>query len=801
MVAEVFIHHCKLRIVRRDGWSWGPEPRRILQTAIRRLPELIARRLENLWPEGADFEIAAPVRISVPVRMSELLAAGESLTVELPAKDHPPHSALSARLEQAVKAAFEAVIPASHETGPAATLIIAPGAFDAAPGSFGETAFARPINMGSRNPSAESASLCGEAWLSLILSWREQGALAARLELLSPTMLETWHRKLLAFDNRQESESSPDSSPAVERLLTEIFDELSPVAKRRSAVSPQQSGAANSDSVMASERVAVLRRRILSLVELTARSNAMPGSRHVQEILDRAFPLGNASTVDQSNGIVNSAELVERIKKMPGAPSTIGQSNESHTTTEPFGRSEKEPGKHAELEALRIASICGSSATDRASVAPGRDEPEKPGKRVGPEALKIAFISGSSAMDRASVAPGSDEPDGKTTIPFQIVDAPAIRGSAARKTAEPLARRFDGLSPTRRFDGLSLSQLFEGEAYVHSALPFLLLRPLEQLGYFEALAATLESAELAGQAPLFASALAYKTLDAPERGWLRRTETLMASAVFAGLAAPVSDGALVEFARRISAHLSPLEATITGTLVEGHNSNQPLLLWRTDAVDGGGLLLVDLEGLFPIAWADELNGLLPAMCGCGRSLLLIPQTSADSALLKQLDGAGFSFITDAPPTRDENWRRLRGQSPGRWWTNVRTGSDSSLMRAAQQLAGAVEETEAMWKTLAVDRRSIPRAPDFSFERSLALAAAAGFGSIAWTLWREREPVVPLLAMERFRDLDARVRFSRDSIRVRLPLGRRFQDLHEHGLLDDVKNAPWFGGRTLQFSGG
>jgi hypothetical protein len=757
MAAEVFIHHCKLRIIRRDGWSWGPEPQKILQTAIRRLPELIARRLENLWPEGDDFEIAAPVRVSVPVRTSELLAAGESLSVELSAKDHPPHSALSARLEQAVKAAFEAVIPAQDEIAPAAASAIAPGAFDAAPGSFGETAFAGPINVGSRNPSAESASLCGEAWLRLLLSWRGQGALAARLELLSLTMLETWHRKLLAFDDRRESESSPDSSSTIERLLTEIFDELPPVAKRRSAVSPQQSRGANSDSAPVSERVAALRRRILSLVELTARGNATPGSRHVQEILDRAFPLSDISTIDQSNGIVNSAELVERIEKTPGAPSTIDQSNESHTAAEPFGRSEKEPGKRADLEALRIASI-----------------------------------SGSPAADRASVAAGSDEPDGKTTIPFQIVDATEMRGPAARKTAEPLARRLDGLS---------LSQLFEGEVYVHSALPFLSLRPLAQLGYFEALAATLESAELAGQAPLFASALAYKALDAPERGWLRRTETLMASAVFAGLAEPVSDGALVEFARRISPHLSPLEATITGTLVEGHNSNQPLLLWGTDAVDGGGLLLVDLEGLFPIAWADELNGLLPAMRGCGRSLLLIPQTSADSALLNQLDGGGFGFITDAPPTRDENWRRLRGQSSGHWWTNVRTGSDSSLMRAARQLAGAAEETEAMWKTLAVDRRSVPRSPDFSFERSLALAAATGLGSIAWTLWREREPVAPLLAMERFRDLDARVRFSRDSIRVRLPLGRRFQDLHEHGLLDDVKNAPWFGGRTLQFSGG
>jgi hypothetical protein len=39
------------------------------------------------------------------------------------------------------------------------------------------------------------------------------------------------------------------------------------------------------------------------------------------------------------------------------------------------------------------------------------------------------------------------------------------------------------------------------------------------------------------------------------------------------------------------------------------------------------------------------------------------------------------------------------------------------------------------------------------------------------------------------------------VRVHLPLGRRYLDLHEHGLLDDVPDVPWFDGRVLQFSGG
>jgi len=35
----------------------------------------------------------------------------------------------------------------------------------------------------------------------------------------------------------------------------------------------------------------------------------------------------------------------------------------------------------------------------------------------------------------------------------------------------------------------------------------------------------------------------------------------------------------------------------------------------------------------------------------------------------------------------------------------------------------------------------------------------------------------------------------------LPLGRRYRDLYEHGLLADVREVPWLDGRVLEFSGG
>ncbi len=82
-----------------------------------------------------------------------------------------------------------------------------------------------------------------------------------------------------------------------------------------------------------------------------------------------------------------------------------------------------------------------------------------------------------------------------------------------------------------------------------------------------------------------------------------------------------------------------------------------------------------------------------------------------------------------------------------------------------------------------------------------LASAFSLGVIAWTLWQGREPVDPLLSLERFGDLDAWLRVDPDRINVRLPLGKRRADLAAHGLLAEVPQVPWFAGRRLTFTGG
>ncbi len=72
--------------------------------------------------------------------------------------------------------------------------------------------------------------------------------------------------------------------------------------------------------------------------------------------------------------------------------------------------------------------------------------------------------------------------------------------------------------------------------------------------------------------------------------------------------------------------------------------------------------------------------------------------------------------------------------------------------------------------------------------------------LAWTLWRKREAVDPLLALHRLGGLDGTARVRADAIEIRPSIGRRYLDLRDHRLLGDVRAVPWLAGRTIRFIG-
>jgi hypothetical protein len=321
-----------------------------------------------------------------------------------------------------------------------------------------------------------------------------------------------------------------------------------------------------------------------------------------------------------------------------------------------------------------------------------------------------------------------------------------------------------------------------GETRVGSVLPFLLAGPLARTGYLDALGPALSGVDLRGEAPLFAAALAYKVLGAPQRGWRRTPEDDVTAATFAGLES-VPD--LTAFARRVGPALPVLDGVLALSLCRGHDPAAPLLVAGVD----DGLLLVDVPGLFPVAWTSTLDGLLPYWTACGRPPVLVRDGSLPPSCLRDLAAAGVRFITDARPLRDDPLTRLRWRTP--LWT---TGGVEP--RLAADLPA--ERLDELAETLFAAQRAVPLAPDHALEHSVALAASLALGMIAWQLWEGDSPV---LAMTRFADLEATVRFTREAVRVKVPLGRRHTDLWRGGALADVPNVVWLGGRTLTFSGG
>ncbi|MFI0820871.1 hypothetical protein ACH4TX_32725 [Streptomyces sp. NPDC021098] len=340
--------------------------------------------------------------------------------------------------------------------------------------------------------------------------------------------------------------------------------------------------------------------------------------------------------------------------------------------------------------------------------------------------------------------------------------------------------------------GTAMAPRTTDEVRVWSALPFLLAGPLARIGYLDAIGPALAGLELAEDAPLFATALAYKVLGATARGWRRSERDAEAAAAFAGLHPPVAEERLTAFARHVRPALPVLDGVLALSVCRGHDPADPLLIRGAD----DALLLVDAQGMFPIAWATDAAGLLPYWQACGRPTVLLCDGPLPPGTLRDLVSGGVPYLTGVRPLRGDPAARLPWRTP--LWAAPGTPPDPRL---AAELPAHAEWFDGLLTALVAERRAVPLAPDGGLERTVTLAAALGLATISWTLWRDRETPDPLLALNRFADLEATVRFERAAVRVRVPMGRRHADLLRGGLLADVPDVVWLGGRTLTFSAG
>ncbi len=339
------------------------------------------------------------------------------------------------------------------------------------------------------------------------------------------------------------------------------------------------------------------------------------------------------------------------------------------------------------------------------------------------------------------------------------------------------------------------------EIAVSSAVPWLLLGPLHKTGYLDTLRVALELADLRDTAGYFAAVLALKVAQPPRLAWQHTPETETMAAAFAGLPRPVSKPGMGDFARKIAPSLPVLDADLAESVLGGRRAGSPLLLHAWPDSADGRFLLLDPEGLFPAGYFAEVNrisDLLPEDSDCR---MVVPASLATPGFLASLHSAGMFFLTLGPPVRGEAWPRIATPGFNHWWTNGAVRLNGAERSALRDYDHVVPRAEEMIAELALRRRALPLSDGSPLESSAMLAAGVALGTIAWTLWRKLESTDPLLALARFEDLSARIRFGRRSVQVVLPLGKRHRDLYENDLLGGVPDVPWLDGRAVEFSGG
>ncbi|MEU3449854.1 hypothetical protein AB0H29_21930 [Streptomyces thermolilacinus] len=451
-----------------------------------------------------------------------------------------------------------------------------------------------------------------------------------------------------------------------------------------------------------------------------------------------------------------------------------------------------ELAERGELDTL-LALLPGGTLRAYALALLGADDPEA----LGPAARLVAELV---RRARPGGVPDGTLPEAPRTADADALPAPlaAHLASAGREEAVRLVHSLTDphgpspAEPARRAGGTRAARA-AGEVRVWSVLPFLLAGPLARIGWLDAVGPALAGAELADEAPLFAAALAYKVLGPTARGWRREDRDGEAAAAFAGLDPPVPEDALTAFARAARPALPVLDGVLALAVGRGHDPAEPLLLTGVE----GGLLLVDAQGMFPVARASDVAELLPHWRTCGRPPVLVCDGPLPRGTLDRLASADVPFLTGLRPLRGDPAVRLPWRTP-LWTGAARPVTDPGLAAA---LPGHSTRLADLVAALVTERRAVPLDPDGALEHTVTLAAALGLSTLAWTLWRDRETPDPLLALSRFADLEATVRFERDAVRVRVPLGRRHTDLLRGGLLADVPDVPWLGGRPLTFSGG
>jgi hypothetical protein len=797
-MSEALVKHCTIKIVKRGGWSWGSEPRRLVENAIQVLPELVLRKISAFIPHDEEISIQKPVSIHIPVRWRDLFSIINSGGRYSLAADTFKKGELERQVETAVRQNFADILEKPTEN------------------LFNNRHLHNQLIAGEKaNKGLQDRQPLAE----LLINYHRRGKLTDFLNTLSLANLEFIHNALIP-----EIEYTTDGPSDFE-----YKNALSSMRKIVKAV--------NTNS---NNRFFCLKERVEAVIHAADTLHLPHDSPKIISALNNLIPLTAQNRIKPKKNLEQSS-LSKGLSNHPSANEMVDGNTKKALTLADLLMDHHRKGKLDTF--LKLQSAADLENLNNAIIPEFRDDTVDQSELMRDKTfrlinklvkdeyinlndrssrLKERLKTAMYAADRLHLPPDSFQIISALNIimPAKTPNLDRQPGSVSLRPA-PFEQR---ASPSQEISQYTISiddqtrgtipnpkpltqlqsrlePIVDADTYVASALPFLLLGPLSQIGYLDAVEAMFDAAGLLNDLPGFATALAFKVLDPPEKGWHHNAPSRNAAKVFAGVADEVPSPALAKLAKNASAILSVLDAVIARSLIDGGNASEALILFKTDDAGGEGLLLVDVEGIFPIGWKPRIQELTTLILECNRKAILIGQESADPEILALLDQHQIHFITDAPPIRGEKWRPIRSFGALNCWTNDFKTAEESLARFGYQIEDTKDIVSVMWHSFAVERPCVPLASTFELDGSLNIAVSVALGTIAWILWRKQETVNPLLALERFGDLDARVRFSPESIRVRLPLGRRFMDLKDHGLLEDIPNVPWFGARRVEFSGG
>lgn len=381
-----------------------------------------------------------------------------------------------------------------------------------------------------------------------------------------------------------------------------------------------------------------------------------------------------------------------------------------------------------------------------------------------------------------------------TSVPADIAAAAAAVAGAHLDVRIPDADHEEPAAPAASPAPLdhapaATSRRASGVIEIRSVLPFLLLPALHHAGWLASARALLAAHEAGDVAFVLAAGLAAKVLDPLDRGWSRSRADRVAIAAFTGRDEPIDDGELARASLQLAPALSALDIGLRALLARARRP-RPLVLCH----EPRGWILFDADGMVALACGGDLGVVLAA---APRAPLLVAAHDADPAVLDRIDLANHRFVTDAPVGRGEAWRTFAGAS-GRLVTNDTETPSAQLAAQTVGLSGQFALADELVEQLAL-RPALARASFDPLEVSCTLAATAALADLGGRLF-PTEQTTPVLALTRFRDLDACVAFDDDCIRVRVPLGRRHADLMHHGILREIANVPWLGGRTVDLGG-